>query len=74
MEKDNQSKTIDMPSKITDNLTKIADNLYCAEIPLPNNPLRHLNVYIIKGNVGAAAGSTSNGISNSGRGHLIDTG
>ena len=106
MEKDNQSEIIDMPSseimdmpsKVTDNLTKIADNLYCAEIPLPNNPLRYINVYIIKGagnagaaassdsgndsnssaggnrNAGAADSSTSNGIRNSGRSLIIDTG
>lgn len=30
-------------------LNKIAENIYCKEVPLPNNPLRHINVYIIKG-------------------------
>lgn len=30
-------------------LTKLADNIYKKEIPLPENPLRYINVYIIKG-------------------------
>ena len=30
-------------------LTKIAENIYKKEIPLPENPLRYINVYIIKG-------------------------
>ena len=30
-------------------LTKITDNLYRKTVPLPNNPLRDINVYIIKG-------------------------
>ena len=33
-------------------ITQVADNIYCAEIPLPNNPLRLINVYIIKGTEG----------------------
>ena len=30
-------------------LTKLADNIYKKEIPLPENPLRYINVYIITG-------------------------
>ena len=30
-------------------LTKIAENLYKKVVPLPNNPLRELNVYLITG-------------------------
>lgn len=30
-------------------VTKIADNLYRQEVPLPDNPLRYINVYIITG-------------------------
>ena len=30
-------------------LTKIADNLYKKVVPLPNNPLREINAYIITG-------------------------
>lgn len=30
-------------------LTKIAENIYKKEIPLPENPLRYINVYIITG-------------------------
>ncbi len=30
-------------------VTKIAENLYYTVVPLPNNPLRYINVYIIKG-------------------------
>ena len=35
-------------------LTKIAENIYCKLVPLPNNPLRDINVYIIKGDDGRA--------------------
>lgn len=41
-------------------LTKIADNIYRKVVPLPNNPLREINAYIIKGD--------------DGRNLLIDTG
>ena len=30
-------------------LTKIAENIYRKGVPLPNNPLREINVYIITG-------------------------
>ena len=30
-------------------LTKVADSLYRKEVPLPDNPLRYINVYIITG-------------------------
>ena len=30
-------------------LTKIADNIYKKVVPLPNNPLREINAYIITG-------------------------
>ena len=30
-------------------LTKVAENIYKKEIPLPENPLRYINVYIITG-------------------------
>ncbi|MBQ9708395.1 MAG: MBL fold metallo-hydrolase, partial [Firmicutes bacterium] len=30
-------------------IEKIAENLYTTRVPLPDNPLRYINVYIIKG-------------------------
>jgi hypothetical protein len=30
-------------------LKKVAENIYQTQIPLPENPLRYINVYIIKG-------------------------
>ncbi|MFQ7103276.1 MAG: MBL fold metallo-hydrolase, partial [Anaerovoracaceae bacterium] len=30
-------------------VTKVADNIYKKVVPLPNNPLREINAYIIKG-------------------------
>ena len=30
-------------------LTRLAENLYCQTVPLPNNPLRELNAYILTG-------------------------
>lgn len=30
-------------------ITKHAENLYSTQVPLPNNPLRYINVYFIKG-------------------------
>ena len=30
-------------------LTQIADNIYRKVVPLPNNPLREINAYIITG-------------------------
>jgi len=30
-------------------ITKILDDLYCIELPLPRNPLKSINVYVIKG-------------------------
>lgn len=30
-------------------VTKVAENIYCQQVPLPDNPLRYINVYIITG-------------------------
>ena len=30
-------------------LKQVAENIYQTQIPLPENPLRYINVYIIKG-------------------------
>lgn len=30
-------------------LTKVAENIYRKTVPLPNNPLRDINAYIITG-------------------------
>ena len=30
-------------------LTKVAENIYKKVVPLPNNPLREINAYIITG-------------------------
>ena len=38
-----------MMSEQINKLTRVKDNIYCAVIPLPNNPLRYVNVYILKG-------------------------